>query len=253
MNLSLIVMIVWFSAAIFVPILALADFDATVRLYYSNAIQTFSALFSAGLCYYASLGYSKDNPVRWVWIFLSIAMICWLVGNIIYTAYPLLHDGAETPIVYYSDIGYLGFNIFLIIALFTLKNALDITPPLWGKLLTLFICLAIFIFSFVGDQSALLRGELTPVISLIYDISELIFIGIAVWVASGLVGGSVGGLWWFVVAGLLCYHIGNKLYTYLSEAGQYTSGSLVDFLWIIGFYLVGVAAIKQRLLFIGSR
>lgn len=253
MNIPLVItMAFWLVVALFIPIFAFLGVDDNFRLYYSNTIQTLSALIAAVLCYYVLSNYTKDNPVRRVWAFLGIALTCWLVGNIIYTAYPLLNNGEETPLIYYSDIGYLGFNLFLIIALFAFKNALDLDPPIWGKLLALAVFFIALSISYLGDQETIFQGGITSFVQILYIISEPIFVMMVVLVASGLIGGSAGGPWWFMVAGLFFYYVGSVFYTYLTIKGEYISGSPIDFLWVFGFYLVGAAAIKQHMLFIRS-
>lgn len=180
-------------------------------------------------------------------------MTCWLLGNVIYTAYPMLHNGEETPFPYYSDIGYIGFYAFLITALFIFKNALDITSPTWGKVLAFIIFSITMAITFNNDREMLLQGGTSALAAVLYIISMPTFIGTAVLVASGLLGGSAGGPWWFVVAGAFSYYIGDQLYAYLLAQEQYAGGSSIDFFWVLGFYMIALAAIKMRLLSIRSR
>ena len=254
MNTSLaLILVFWFVAALFVPIFSILELEAGFRLYYSNILQIFSALISAALCYYVAMSYEKENPSRRVWSFLGIAMTCWLIGNLIYTSYPLLHQGEETPFPYYSDIGYIGFYFFVVIALFTFKNALDIVAPTWGKLLGLMVFLMTMAITFYNDREMLYQGGVNSIVALFYIISVPTFIGTAVLVASGLIGGLAVGPWWFIVAGAFAYYVGDQLYAYLLAKEQYTGGSAIDFFWILGFYMFALAAIKTRLLFARSR
>ena len=114
---SMILAVIWLVLGFLILLFAALDVDATFRLYYSNVMQTLSPLLSALLCYRTMADFPKGSPMRKVWGFLGSGRLAWGIGAILFSSYPLLNNGAETPYPYYSDIGYLSLVPLVVTAL----------------------------------------------------------------------------------------------------------------------------------------
>ncbi|MFO1424593.1 MAG: hypothetical protein U1F70_13285 [Candidatus Competibacteraceae bacterium] len=251
---SLIVVVIWFALGSLILLLAALDVDAAFRLYYSNVMQTLSSVLSAILCYRTMADFPGGSPMRKVWGFLGSGMLAWGIGAALFSSYPLLNDGAETPYPYYSDIGYLSLVPLVVIALLLMKNALGVSAPLWGKLMSVLLFAGAMIISVMANWNGVIgEGIVLPLVSICYIFFDPILLAITMQVASALYGGVVGKAWWYVLAGLVLYFIANQTYTYLVFTKQYATGSPIDALWVFGFGMIAMAAMMTHTLFKGVR
>lgn len=250
---SLIMIAIWLISSFMIVIFAIFDADATLRLYYSNALQTLSPVLSAILCYRTALDFPTGNAMRKVWVLLGSGMLAWGIGAALFSSYPLLNNGAETPYPYYSDIGYLSLVPLVITALLLLKNTLGILSPLWGKMISVILFFGALTISLMANWNGLFEGGIILLVSICYIIFDPILLMITMLVASALYGGTAGKAWWYVLGGLLLYFLGNQLYTYLVFTKHYATGSPIDTLWILGFGMIAIAAMMTHTLFKGLR
>ncbi|MFZ1640109.1 MAG: hypothetical protein WAV07_01470 [Candidatus Contendobacter sp.] len=192
--------------------------------------------------------------MRKVWGLLGSGMLAWGIGAALFSSYPLLNGGAETPYPYYSDIGYLLLVPLVITALLLLKNTLGISPPLWGKIVSVFLFAGAMVISLTANWNGLFEeGIIIPFVSICYTIFDPILLAVTMLVASALYGGVAGKAWWYVLMGLVLYFIGNQSYTYLVFTKQYATGSPIDTFWALGFGMIALAAIMTQTLFKGAR
>ncbi len=52
--------------------------------------------------------------------------------------------------------------------------------------------------------------------------------------------------WWLVTAGVVIMLFGNQMYSYLIFEDAYTSGSVIDVSWPLGFGLMALSAFYMR-------
>lgn len=251
---SVLMIIVWLMASLFIVLFAVLGVDPVFRLYYSNILQTLAPVVSALFCYRTATVFPTGNPMRKVWGLLGTGMLAWGIGAALYSSYPLLHDGAETPYPYYSDIGYLSLVPLVIAALLLFKSTLGIVSPPWGKLLAFLLFLGGLYISVTANWEGLFKGGVIfPLVSAAYILSDPILLMVVMLIVSGLYGGAAGDAWWYIMAALVLYFIGNQSYTYLVFTKQYASGSSIDSFWVIAFGLVAVAAMITHAMFKGNR
>ncbi|MDG4551689.1 MAG: hypothetical protein P9F19_13970 [Candidatus Contendobacter sp.] len=192
--------------------------------------------------------------MRKVWGFLGSGMLAWGIGAALFSSYPLLNDGAETPYPYYSDIGYLALVPLVITALLLMKNALGVSAPLWGKLISVLLFAGAMVISVTANWKGIFEeGIVLPLVSICYTVFDPALLAVTMQVASALYGGVVGKAWWYVLAGLVLYFIANQSYTYLVFTKQYATGSPIDALWVFGFGMIAMAAMMTHTLFKGVR
>lgn len=255
MNLfSLALMLVWIIASLLILVFLALDVDPVFRLYYSNILQIVSAFLSSFFCYRTATSLPGANPMRTVWWLLGTGLLSWGLGAVIYSTYPLLNNGQETPFPYYSDIGYLALIPFAVAALLSFKKILGVVSPVWGKILAVLLFLGGLYISTMANWNGLFsEGLISPLVSVSYMLFDPILLMVVMLVASGLSGGAASGAGWFIMIGLVLYFIGDQAYTYLVFTKQYASGSPIDIFWILGFAMIAVAAMLTHSLFKGNR
>lgn len=242
-----LVAVVWVLASLLLAVFPMLGIDPQFRLYYSNALQVASSLIAAGACFYAMSAFPGGSPLRAVWGAIGAGVLAWGIGALIFGAYPVLHGGEDTPYPYYSDIGYLATNPLIIVGLLLFKRATGLETPWWGTL----IAVVLFVIGVYLTYGANAEGLSDPDLKMKaasagYTLFDPALLAVTVMIATAFRGGEVAQSWWFMVAGIVLYIIANQLYTYLVLTEQYTTGHPIDMGWILGFGLMGWAALKTR-------
>lgn len=250
---SLVIIALWVVASALILIFAGLGVDTTLRFYYSNILQILSPILSAFFCYQAAASFPTGNPMRRVWGFIGTGILSWGIGAVLFASYPLLNNGEETPYPYYSDAGYLFLVPLVVTGLFLFKQSVGIVSPPWGKVMAILLFLAGAYISTIANWEGLFKeGMIVPLVSAAYILFDPLLLMVVMLVASGLQGGATAEAWWYVLAGLVLYFIGDQAYTYLVFTEQYTSGSPIDIFWVLGFGIIAVAAMMTRSLFKGA-
>ncbi|MFZ1324603.1 MAG: hypothetical protein WAT67_01025 [Candidatus Contendobacter sp.] len=250
---SLVIIALWVIASALILIFAGLGVDTTLRFYYSNSLQILSPILSAFFCYQAAASFPTGNPMRKVWKLIGTGILAWGIGAILYVSYPLLHHGAETPYPYYSDAAYLCLVPLVVTGLFLFKKSVGIVSPLWGKIVAILLFMAGLYISTIANWEGIFKEEIiVRLVSASYMLFDPFLLMVVLLVASGLQGGATAEAWWYVLAGLVLYFIGDQAYTYLVFTEQYTSGSPIDIFWVLGFGIIAVAAMMTRSLFKGA-
>lgn len=86
----------------------------------------------------------------------------------------------------------------------------------------------------------------TYIVTLLYMFGDPILLGSVVLIASTLTRTAEVRAWWLVSVGFLLFYIANVMYTYLVLVGSYMSGNVVDIGWVLGFGLIGIAALITK-------
>jgi hypothetical protein len=248
---AIIVGIVWLILCAFIPLFYYMTLLQEVGFYYSIALQILAPLVASGLCYYTLGAFAPRDPMRKVWGFLGSAVMAWGIGALLFALYPLLHEGAETPYPWYSDIGYLSMIPLAVTALLIFKQSLRIQAPLWGITLALALFAATVGFSawLIGYGYAEAESTLLFVVDWTYIVLDPLLLGMTALTASVLAGGSAARPWWFVLVGLFAYFVGDIAYVHLTAAEVYATGHPIDISWPLGFGFIAMAAVMTREMF----
>jgi diguanylate cyclase len=242
--------LIWVLISLGIVMLALMDYEAGFRLYYSNGVQLCAAYVSALLCYRTMRVFPSATPLRFVWGLVGTGVLAWAVGQTYFATYPLWHAGADTPYPSLADIGFLLIAPLIVIALLSFRHVSELSAPIWGKALavvTFFVSGAFAInYNLEGLQSLDIKLLVT---SLCYTAFDPILLTVTVLVASGFGSNRVGKAWWYVAAGIVLYYVGNLLYTALVFNETYASGTMTDVFWPLGFGLIGLGAVYAREIF----
>lgn len=247
MSANRILIAVWLLAIAALVAMPLFGVDETIRLYYSNACQVIIVVYSALICFATTRAFPDESALGKVWGMIAGGTLAWGLAAAVFASYPLLHNGADTPFPYYSDIGYLLTSPLMTIGLLLFKRSAGLEAPLWGKLLAVVGLLVAGFMAFRANAEGMADPDIPlKLTSFGYFAFDPILLAVTLLTASSFRGGDVATSWWFVVAGILCYFVGNVLYNYLVSTEQYLTGSPIDALWLLGFGLLACAAVKAR-------
>ena len=238
---------VWVVSSLALLVFPALGMDSQFRLYYSNALQTLTSLGSAAVCLYSMRAFPEGSPLRKVWGAIGLGVFAWGVGATIFSGYPILHGGTDTPYPYYSDIGYLATPVLIIVGLVLFKRSIGMETPLWGQVLSALVFFGFLMMAYKANAEGLM--DPSPAMKMAafgYTVFDPALMATTILTATSFRGGEVGKSWWFVVAGIVLYFIANQLYTYLLSVEQYTTGHPIDIGWMLGFGLIAWAALKTR-------
>ncbi|MEI2780018.1 MAG: hypothetical protein V9H25_01655 [Candidatus Competibacter sp.] len=215
---------------------------------YSIVMQIISPIMAGLICFGTAGLFPKSHEIRKVWKLLGAGVMLWGIGAIFYLLYPLINAGQETPYPWYSDFWYLIMYLPCLSAFVIFKQYLNVKVSSWGILVSAVVfcgTLALSVYlnlEKLGDSDTVL----TYLVTLGYVLGDPILLGSAAIIASILGGAGEARPWWFVLIGFFSFYFANVTYTYLTLAGGYTSGNLIDIGWILGFGFIAVAALIMR-------
>jgi len=237
---------VWIAAGIAIWVFILAGLDPQFRLYYSNIVQTASALAAGVICIATTSVFPAGSPLRKAWGFIGAGVLAWSIGSTIFAGYPLLNQGEETPFPYYSDFFFLLTSPLISLGLYAFKRGTQLTAPAWGIALALILLVCVGYWSYLANQEGFAGGSASVITALGYTLFDPILLAMTVLVASSFRGGAVGTAWWQLVVGVALYFVSNQIYSYLTSQHLYTTGSWIDIGWVFGFGFVAWAGLTTR-------
>ncbi|RFU18980.1 EAL domain-containing protein [Geodermatophilus marinus] len=230
-------LLLWAVALVVVP--------ADVSVHVSNAGLTTAALGAgaAGLV----RARRHTGPVRRYWFLLGAASLSWGAGMAVWSTYESVR-GVEVPFPSLADLGYLGLPPLAAAALMALPLR---APTFSGRVRTLLdglmVASSLLLCSWVLVLAPVVAAGGDPlgqVISLAYPVGDLVLITLVIytWTRARQRGCRLPIALPLVGSGLVAFAVADSGFTYLTSAGVYSSGSLIDIGWGAGFCLLFLAA-----------
>ena len=222
----------------------------------SRAAQTvsngglFAIALTAGL---AALRRARTGPraEQRFWWLLGAGVLSWSAGQLVWTWYESVL-GREVPFPSPADVGYLGLPPLAAAALLSLPLA---APTLAGRVRTLLdglmvagsllLCSWIVLLDPVVSAGA--ESSAAQVISLAYPIGDVVVITLVLytWLRARHAADRLPVSLPLVGGGLLAFAVSDSGFVYLTTAGNYSSGSVIDLGWFLGFVLMLLAALRS--------
>ena len=176
---------------------------------------------------------------RVAWTFISIAMACWIFGEIWYAAFE--------PETYPSmaDLGFILFYPLLYVGIVLLlrSRARTIGGTLWIDGATAALAASAFgaavIFELVADVT---EGSTSVVVTnLSYPLGDVLLLS-AVFGVFSLTAWRPGPRWLLLGLGVLSTALADSVYLFQSAEGTYVEGTWIDILWPAALLLIAAAA-----------
>jgi diguanylate cyclase (GGDEF)-like protein/PAS domain S-box-containing protein len=188
---------------------------------------------------------------RRVWALLAGSALSWGLGQVAWTWYESVL-GREVPFPSLADVGYLGAVPLAAAALLALPTAAQtmagrVRAVLDGLMIASSLLLTSWVVVLGPAVHAGGDGLLGQAISLAYPVGDVVVVTIVVYVllrarqSKGTVVRLPLGL---VGVGLVAMAVADSGFLYLTLTGAYSSGSLFDIGWFLGYGLILLAARK---------
>jgi two-component system cell cycle response regulator len=199
-----------------------------------------AVIIAAGIVCAARAVSSRE---RLPWAFVGAAVVCWGVGDTIWTfAY---QDRASPPFPSISDAFWLAVYPLLYAGLTMLVCARvrSVGRTLWidgvlGGLAVAGLGTAV-VFDAVLDATSGSKAAVATNVS--YPLADLAVIALVIW-ALAVMNWRPGRAWGFLAVGLLVFSGSDCLYLYATAVGSYVAGGPMDLGWMIGSVLLACAA-----------
>jgi len=228
---------------IFLLWLALRVGGHTGVLYFDDIVTALAALVACLTC--GSAARRQSGAKRRFWVLLAMALGAWTFAEVVWGVYDLVLR-TSVPVPSWADIGYLG-AIPLAAAALLSHPAMHVPGRNKARatLDGIAIGAALLLLSWTFVLGPLWRHtDLTTsggIVAVAYPFGDLVILFLVVEAVRSVTGAGRRPLLW-VLVGLFAMAVSDSTYAYLVEAGRYTTGSLVDVGWVLGYLALAVGA-----------
>ena len=221
---------------------ALAPDDHAATPWIVNLASTVAPLFAA-----AGAAFSArrcEGRARRAWALLGLGFLSWGLGQATWSVYELAL-GREVPFPSLADVGYLGLIPFVAAGMLLLHSAprgarARVRAAVDGMVVAgsfLFVSWTAVLAQIYADTEA---GLVEKVIALAYPAGDAIILTILV-IAARTGRPETRVRFGVLAAALVMFSLADSAFTFLSLAGTYETGSIIDPLWLGGFLVAGLA------------
>ncbi len=205
---------------------------------------------------YLGIMYKFSTSSGKIWLFIGIGMLCWTIGDFIYTYYDIYTEEAPFPSI--ADFFYLIAYVPLALGLLLQTKVLGIKLSIFEKVLILIVFVAVSIFVlwltlFYPIQLWYEGAPIPPedmfgiVIGALYPILDLVLLICVLIVFVKLRHGEINIAWILLLIGILSIIIADIIFNYkenvLGEEFALT-WELYDLLFVIGYLFIFASAIR---------
>ncbi len=213
----------------------------------SNVIFCLVPLAAAGMCFLAARA-QDDRRQRRAWWLLGASGVSWGLGQVAWSVYEnILHQANPFPGL--ADVGYLLFFPLAGGALLVfLEHPVGAAARTRALLEAFMVGGSLLFISWMGLLGAMYASPadnlLARVIGLAYPVGDVVLASLLVMVAARSRPGTRSALA-LVGAGLLAFTVADTGYALLTLHGTYHTGHPVDLAWMVGLFMVGLAALRE--------
>lgn len=233
---------------------AMALVPASSRLYLSDWGGALLGFAAAAVILRTALHFERGESLRTQWLLIGAAVTLWAMGDLMFGLVEAsTHASPAVPGP--QDVFYVGGYVLIPVALFMIaysyRRLVDMRWPMFvaGGLtaaITGVMWLAVIQPS-LDTTTAEFAERVTlafyPLAALVLALGPVILILVTI---TRLGAGRLAWPWWLAAVGAGSVALSSAVYSYLTFNSAYTSGSLVDYGWGLGYFLILVGALVER-------
>ena len=209
--------------------------------------QIFAALSAAAGCAIAARHLRGRDRVAWSLVGSGCAM--WAGGEVMWCFYELVMR-VQVPFPSAADIGYLGAVPLIVAGLLTFPQIRSAAARFRTMVDGMIICTSLLAISWTTVLGAVYSSgadsTLAMVIGLAYPLGDVVIITMVLLMATRARARTRAPLL-LLAAGVAASAVADSGFAYLTAAGTYSSGNVIDSGWFIGFMLVGLAGLRASM------
>ncbi len=223
--------------------------DPPLKLAFSDILTPLINLFAV-ICLLHASKFSKvyGKRVYYAWLILAIGQLFFVLGDISWAYIELYLN--QSPIFSLADIFYLAYYPIFALGIFLLPRT-RFNRLYLGKIILdisiVGITMGVLLWAFlINPLFVNVDGNLeSAYVSLSYVILDLVLLFALLDMVYNRIGDLKIDPLFLLAAGILVQIISDIIFIYQTGQGTFSSGSLLDIGWIIGFLLIGLAGILQ--------
>ncbi|MFZ0180684.1 MAG: EAL domain-containing protein [Candidatus Dormiibacterota bacterium] len=228
---------------------------AVVLLYLASTILRSPGSYSTFYdVWVANLGYAgcttlciwraiARRPGRWGWGALAAGLLLFTAGSVLWTSWVQFFYPVPYPSI--ADVCFLAFFFmaFIGIGLLVRETLPKTARTIWvDALIAALGVAAVEAMLVIGPIWQASKGDFgTVATNIAYPIGDLVLVTMIVAVFA-VRGWRPGRLWWTLGMGLVIFAAADSVYVLRVTSGKYVTGTPLDSLWLIGAFLIVVAA-----------
>jgi len=233
---------------------AMALIPASSRLYLSDWGGALLGFAAATVILQTALYFERGESLRRQWMLICAAVTLWAMGDLMFgLVEATTHASPAVPGP--QDIFYVGGYVLIPIALlmiaYSYRRLVDMRWPMFvaggiTAAITGVMWLAVIQPSLDATTSEFAERvtlAFYPMAALLLALGPVILIIVTI---ARLGAGRLAWPWWLAAVGAGSVAISSAVYSYLTFNSAYTSGSIADYGWGLGYYLILVGALVER-------
>jgi diguanylate cyclase (GGDEF)-like protein len=209
----------------------------------NNLLQTVSALTGGLVC--ALVAWRGRTGRGTGWAAMAVALVGWGLGQA-YWSWSEIIAKVETPFPSPADIGFLIFPVAAAIAVLLMQRGHG-RGHLRSMCDGLIVASALFMISWAVVLAPVYSAggdtRLAFLVSLAYPLGDLVVVALVFRLLSMTTDGRLPMA--VLSLGLIAMGVADSGFTYLSTAGTYHTGSVIDVGWVAAFLICAVAAVSD--------
>ncbi len=222
-----------------------------------------TTIIISGLCALMLLAavkcFNAWDSAKFTWLMLLLGSLLFCVAECIYFYLEvILKYNADALSPSAADIFYFGAYLFFIAGLliFIIQYIRSGFPlGTWLRyLIPAVILIAIIAGAVYGTILRIIIGDketelLAKLVYSYYPVSDMIviFCSLIVIYLTALLGkGSLSRPWRMITLGFIIMAVADITYAYLDWRGLYETGNLIDILWLVSYWIIGLSGISQK-------
>jgi diguanylate cyclase (GGDEF)-like protein len=227
----------------FALFLLLAPDDDRLVLVVNNLAQMLSALGSAVVC--AVVAASCTGRRRAGWGFVALALAGWGLGQA-YWSWSEIVAQREAPFPSPADVGFLVFPLAAATGVVLFQTGAG-RAKLRAASDGLIVCASLFIISWAAVlgpvHEAGAEDAFGFLVAIAYPVGDIVVVALAMLLLIRLTGDRLPMA--LLATGLIAMGVADSGFVYLSTAGTYHTGSVIDIGWVAAFLLCAVGAVAD--------